>query len=79
MKTLTYQIEGYTGIYNPRTEEVEQKLCLAEVIIENPTGADIEKAKENAYKGMYKVDDGGQTQPEPTADEILNALLGVAE
>ena len=36
-----------------------------------------EIAKVEAYNGKYTVTDAGQAEPEPTADDILNALLGV--
>ncbi len=55
MKVLTYKIEGYTGVYNPETEEVEQRLSLAEVIIENPTDEQIAQAAKTAYKGKYEI------------------------
>lgn len=79
MKKLIYKIEGYTGLYNTETEEVEQILSLADVSIENPTDADIERAKEIAHNGEYTIEDDGQPEPvaEPTTDDILNAMLGV--
>lgn len=38
-----------------------------------------ETAKREAYNGIYAIEDDGQPVPEyePTAEEILNALLGV--
>lgn len=38
-----------------------------------------ETAKREAYNGEYTIEDDGQPEPvaEPTADEILNAMLGV--
>ena len=60
MKKLIYRIEGYTAVYNPAIEDVEQRLSLAEVSIENPTDSDIEKAAEIAYSGEYTVEDDGQ-------------------
>lgn len=79
MKKLIYQIEGYTEVYNPETEKVEQQLSLGEMIVENPTEKDVENAKEYAYNGEYTIEDDGQPEPvaEPAADEILNAMLGV--
>lgn len=79
MKKLIYEIEGYTEVYNSETNEVEKKLAIATVTVENPTEADIEKAKKEAYNGEYTIEDDGQPAPvaEPTADEVLNALLGV--
>ena len=89
MKKLIYKIEGYIGVYNPETEEVEQRLSPADVMIENPTEEDITKVKEIAYNGEYTIEDDGQPESEaqPTAaeriaelEEALNMLLnGVTE
>lgn len=76
MKKLIYQIAGYTGIYNPQTDAVEQKLSLAKVIVENPTEKDFAKATEIAYDGEYTIEDDGQPEPvvEPTAEERIAEL-----
>lgn len=88
MKKLTYKIEGYTGVYDPETEEVEQRPSLASVIIEKPTDEDVTRAVEIAYNGEYTIEDDGQPEPEvqPTQEEriaelegMMNALLGVSE
>ena len=42
MKKLIYQIMGYTSIYNPETEEMEQHPSLARIIKENPIDEDIQ-------------------------------------
>ena len=73
MKKLIYKIEGYTYEYNPATEEVEQKLCPAEVVIENPTDEEIAKAKEIAYNGEWSVD-GEDEAVEPTDAERIAEL-----
>ena len=41
--------------------------------------ANEEIAKREAYNGEYTIEDDGTPEPvaEPTADEILNAMLGV--
>ena len=38
-----------------------------------------EIAKKEAYNGEYTIEEDGQEEPvaEPTADEVLNAMLGV--
>ena len=38
-----------------------------------------ETARREAYNGEYTIEDDGQPEPvaEPTADEVLNAMLGV--
>lgn len=75
MKTLIYKIEGYTEKYNADTEEMEQVLSLADVIVENPTDADVERAKEIAYNGKYTIDDDGVEEiSEPTTEERVEAL-----
>ena len=40
-----------------------------------------EIAKKEAYNGEYEIIDGGQPEPDAqaTTDDVLNALLGVAE
>ena len=39
-----------------------------------------EVAKKEAYNGEYTIEDDGRIEPDTTtADDILNALLGVAE
>lgn len=73
MKILTYKVMGYTGVYNPKTEEVEQIECLATRVVECPTQAILEAneeiAKAEAYKGEYTIEDDGQPEPEPTPSE----------
>lgn len=39
MKILTYQVMGYTSVYNPETEEVEQHESIGTVVVECPTQA----------------------------------------
>ena len=39
-----------------------------------------EVAKAEAYNGEYTIEDDGQPEPDTTtADDVLNALLGVSE
>lgn len=76
MKKLIYEITGYSEVYNHETNEVEQQQILVGIEVENPTAADIERAKEAAYNGEYTIEDDGQPEPE-TTDDVLNALLGV--
>lgn len=79
MKVLTYKIKGYTSVYNNDTEEAEQQLSLADVIVRNPTEKDIARAAEIAYNGEYTIEDDGQPEPETevSTDDVLNAMLGV--
>lgn len=41
--------------------------------------ANLPIAEKEAYNGEYTIEDDGQAepQPEPTTDDVLNALLGV--
>ena len=71
MKKLTYKIGGYTAVYNPETEEVEQRLSIAEVIVNNPTDEEITSAAEIAYNGEYTIEDDGV---EPTTAEKIAEL-----
>lgn len=75
MKILTYKIEGYTGVYNPETEEVEQQLSLAEVSIKNPTDSDFKKAIEIAYNGEYTIEDDGTPEPAPSQLDVIEAQV----
>lgn len=63
MKVITYQVLGYTGVWNPETEEVEQKECLAG--IERPyTEEAYQKALAEAYNGEVTVEEVAQTEEE---------------
>ena len=56
MKQIRYKILGYSGVWNPETEEVEQKECLAE--IECPyTEAAYQDALSKAYNGEVTVEE----------------------
>lgn len=83
MKKLIYQIEGYTSVYNPETEEVEQKPCISTVTVECPTQAVLDAnypiAENEAIPGSIEVT--GEFEPEQdnaSTDDVLNALLGVS-
>lgn len=67
MKKLIYEIAGYSEVYNPETEEVEQQQILVGIEVENPSAADMERAKEVACNGEYTIEDDGQ--PEPVTEE----------
>ena len=89
MKKLIYQIAGYTGVYVPEKDAVEQRLSLATVTVDRPTEEDVAKAMEIAYNGEYTIEDDWQPESEaqPTnaeriadLEEALNMLLsGVTE
>lgn len=61
----------------------EEKPVMEQIFLEKSMGwneANEEIAKREAYNGEYTIEDDGQPEPvsEPTADEILNVLLGVS-
>ena len=78
MRKLIYEIEGYTSVYNPETDETEEVLSPVGAVVYNPTGEDIAYAKEIAFNGEYTIEDDGQPEPESAStDDVLNTLLGV--
>ncbi len=87
MKKIKYKVLGYTKVYNPETEEIEQKVCFADFIRDySETNEAI--AQREAYNGEYTIEDDGveevtvQTQEERIAEleEALELLLsGVTE
>lgn len=76
MKKIRYAILGYTDVFNPETGEAEQKESIAYCIIDYSPEAE-ERVKEKAYHGDYEIFDDGEPVAEPTAEDVLNALLGV--
>jgi hypothetical protein len=72
MKKLIYQIEGYSHIYNEEKNELEKKLSLASVTVDNPTDRDIEQASKVAYNGKYTIEDDGQ--PDQCGDSVWDEL-----
>lgn len=73
MKKIVYKVLGKTT-----TEDVEAKVLCG---VERPySEANEEIAKSEAYNGEYTIEDDGQPEivSEPTAEEILNAMLGVS-
>lgn len=78
MKKIRYAILGYTDVFNPETEEVEQKESIAYNIIDYSPETEA-KVKEISYNGDYETFDDGEPEPvaEPTTDDVLNVLLGV--
>ena len=73
MKVIKYQY--LSAVINDGAEEV----IIGKTF---PYSAENEEiAKREAYNGEYTIEDDGQPEPvaEPTAEEMLNALLGVTE
>lgn len=76
MKKLIYQIEGYTGVYNPEIKEVEQKPCISTVTVECPTQAVLDAnypiAEKVAIPGSIEVIGEFDPEPEtPSGDESV--------
>ena len=69
MKVIRHQILGYMGVWNPETEEVEQKECLAG--FECPyTEEAYQKALAGAYNGEVTVEEVADPEtPETPSDE----------
>ena len=76
MKKIKYAILGYTGVFHPETEEVEDKEVVSYSIMDYSPEAE-EMAKEKAYGGDYEIFEDGEPVAEPTTDDVLNAMLGV--
>ena len=77
MKWIKYKL--CSGEINRGTEEnPDIQPILHEKSMEWSKASE-EIAKREAYNGEYTIEEDGQTQPEPveTADDVLNALLGV--
>lgn len=73
MKVIKYQVIGYTDVWNPETEEVERKECLAGM--ERPyTEEAYQKALAKAYNGEVTVEDAPDPEREPTTEERISAL-----
>lgn len=89
MKRLFYKIEGYTDVYNPETEKVEQRVSLADVTVECATQDEFDVAYSNAKEQAVGeiIVEGEFDTAEPTdaeriaeLEEALDMLLsGVTE
>lgn len=69
MKKITYQIEGYTEVYNPETEAVEKQASIAtvEVLCENQAQFDdCYATAEKVAVGEIIVEGEFDPEPEPT-------------
>lgn len=74
MKTLIYQVNSYSHIYNEETDEVEKKPSLSLVTVENPTDEDIAMAQTCAWNGEYTVKDDGKPEPEHGKTSVWDEL-----
>lgn len=74
MKVIKYRVLGYTGVWNPETEEVEQKECLAGM--KRPyTEEAYQKALAEAYNGEVTVEEIPDEVADPTPQEDNDAML----
>lgn len=76
MKIIKYNI---CHMANYGTEKNPQMLEVLYPVEMGWNEANEEIAKKEAYNGEYTIVDDGRPEPtaEPTADDVLNALLGV--
>ena len=72
MKKLIYEIEGWSHVYNEETEEVEKVPARATVTVKDPTDRDIEKAKQRACNGAYRI----ETEEDPVSVAPRNIIAG---
>lgn len=75
MEYIIYKVKGYTSMYNPETEEVEQKEIL--VGVKTPYTEDaLQKAVTEAYNGEYTIEDDGYEEPgaKPSEEERISEL-----
>ena len=76
MKVIRYNIHSSVNI---GTEEHPNMLDIFTPVELGWNEANEEIAKREAYKGEYTIEDDGKPEPESvaTADDVLNAMLGV--
>lgn len=76
MKYIKYQINNPVNVGTEESPEWVNNLFQKSI---NYSEHNEEIAKSEAYNGVYEIYDDGQPDPvaEPTADDVLNALLGV--
>lgn len=74
MKRIKYYFNNPVNKGTEENPEWENNLFLKNIPYSE---ANEEIAKQEAYNGKYETEDDGQPEPEPTTEEILNALLGV--
>ena len=77
MKWLKYKF-----LCNEINHGTEESPNIEQIFLDKKMGwneINEETAKREAYNGEYEIYDDGQPVPmeEPTADEVLNAMLGV--
>lgn len=79
MKKLVYKIEGYTDVYNPDAEKVEQKEILATVTVECKTQADFDAnypiAEKEAVGEIIVEGEFEEVLNEPTQLDIIEAQV----
>lgn len=80
MKVIRYNIPGKTGVYNPKTDAVEDVETICGVLVQWSESAE-ERAKREAYEGIYTIEDDGEPEPveEPTDAERIAELEAALE
>ena len=78
MKVLKYRL--MTEVNHGTEEQPNIEQVFSDVTL-GWSEANEELAKREAYNGEYTIEDDGELEPEPepSTDEVLNALLGVRE
>ena len=76
MKKINYAIE-VKSFYALNGEVIENTSISQVADVWSPERE--EYIKGIAYNGEYTIEDDGKPEPEPSIDEVLNALLGVSE
>ena len=78
MKVLKYRL--MTEVNHGTEEQPDIQKIFSGVSL-GWSEANEEIAKREAYNGEYTIEDDGEPEPkpEPSTDEVLNALLGVSE
>ena len=78
MKVIKYQL--MTEVNHGTEEQPDIQQIFSDVSL-GWSEANEELAKREAYNGEYTIEDDGELEPEPepSTDEVLNALLGVSE
>ena len=78
MKVLKYRL--MTEVNHGTDEQPDIQQIFSDVSL-GWSEANEEIAKREAYNGEYEIVDDGEPdpEPEPSTDEVLNALLGVSE
>ena len=73
MKKIIYKTIGLTDIFNPDTNEIEQKEIFVTVKLDYSSES-IKKALNDSYNGEYTIEDDGEPEPPPTTEQRVSDL-----